>query len=46
MNEKFLLLERSIQQDLEAIDRIYASIGTGHLADDASEEEVLARATS
>lgn len=41
MNEKFLLLERSIQHDLEAIERLYASIGTGDLADDAGEEELI-----
>ena len=41
MNEKFLLLERSIQKDLEAIERLFAAIGTEDLADDASEEALI-----
>jgi hypothetical protein len=41
MIEKYLLLERSIQRDLEAIERLYTAIGTRALADDASEEELI-----
>ena len=41
MNEKFLLLERSIQRDLETIERLYAAIGSGNLAADATEEELI-----
>ncbi|MBC8446799.1 MAG: hypothetical protein H8D78_03525 [Chloroflexi bacterium] len=44
MNERFLLLERSIERDLEAIERLYTAMGTGHLADDASEEELIVAA--
>jgi len=41
MSERFLLLERSIQHDLEAIERLYTAIGSYHLGDDASEEELI-----
>jgi len=41
MNEKFFLLERSIQRDLETIERLYTAIGSGDLADDAGEEELI-----
>lgn len=40
MNEKYLILERSIQRDLQAIDRIYREIQTPALTD-ATEPETL-----
>ena len=41
MSERFLLLERSILHDLEAIERLYTAIGSDHLADDAGAEELI-----
>jgi hypothetical protein len=40
MREKFLLLERSIQHDLQAIEQLYDAIGTPTLTDEAGEDEL------
>lgn len=42
MNEKFLILERSVRADLEAIDRLYAALGTPQLAMSDPEEKIIA----
>lgn len=41
MNEKFLVLERSVRADLEAIGQLYESLGTPDLAAPASEEQLI-----
>jgi hypothetical protein len=41
MNEKFLLLARAIQRDLQAIEKIYDLIGTPNLADETDEEKLI-----
>lgn len=41
MNEKFLVLERSVRADLEAIGQVYESLGTPDLAAPASEEKLI-----
>jgi hypothetical protein len=38
MNERFLLLERSIEHDLQAVERLYEAIGSPTLSDEAGEE--------
>jgi hypothetical protein len=41
MNEKFLILERSVRADLEAIDRLYEDLGTPQLAGSDPEEKLI-----
>lgn len=41
MSEKFLVLERSIQRDLQAIERIYNSIGSPSLSNEHDEEFLI-----
>ncbi len=41
MNEKFLVLERNIQSDLEAIDGIYEALGSPELKEDESKEALI-----
>jgi hypothetical protein len=41
MREKFLLLERSIWHDLQAIEQLYRAIGTPTLTDEAGEEALI-----
>ncbi len=41
MREKFLLLERNIQHDLQAIEHLYQAIGTPVVTDDAGEETLI-----
>jgi hypothetical protein len=41
MNEKFLILERSVRTDLEAIDHLYGSLGTPELAASDPEEKLI-----
>lgn len=41
MREKFLLLERSIQHDLQAIDRLYETIASPTLADEDDQETLI-----
>ena len=41
MNEKFLVLERNIQIDLEAIDHLYEALGTPELEESASQETLI-----
>ena len=41
MSEKFLLLERSMLEDLAAIDEIYASLPSAPLSQDRSQEELI-----
>jgi hypothetical protein len=41
MNEKFLVLERNIQRDLEAIDDLYEALGSPDLRETSSQEELI-----
>jgi len=41
MNEKFLVLERSVRADLAAIDQLYESLGTPDLAASEPEEKLI-----
>ena len=41
MSEKFLLLERSIREDLATLDEIYASLPRAPLSQDRSQEELI-----
>jgi hypothetical protein len=41
MNEKFLILERSVRADLEVVDRLYEDLGTPQLAGSDSEEKLI-----
>lgn len=41
MRERFLLLERSTQHDLQAIEQLYNAIGTPTLTDETDEEELI-----
>lgn len=41
MNEKYLILERSIQHDLQAIERIYREIGTPTLSESVEPEALI-----
>jgi hypothetical protein len=41
MNEKFLILERSVRSDLEAIDRIFEGLGTPDLSAPDPEEKLI-----
>ena len=41
MNEKLLILERSVRADLEAIDDLYESLGTPDLAASEPEEKLI-----
>ena len=41
MNEKFLVLERNIQGDLEAIDGIYEALGSPELDESESQESLI-----
>ncbi len=41
MNEKFLVLERNIQNDLEAIDGIYAALGSPELGESESQDSLI-----
>jgi hypothetical protein len=41
MNEKFLILERSVRADLEAIGHLYESLGTPDLAASEPEERLI-----
>jgi hypothetical protein len=41
MNEKFLILERSVRADLEAIDQLFESLGTPDLSATVSEEKLI-----
>ena len=41
MSEKFLVLERSIREDLEAIAEIYASLAPSPLSGEESQEELI-----
>jgi hypothetical protein len=41
MNEKFLVLERNIQKDLEAIANLYEALGSPDLGDASSQEELI-----
>lgn len=41
MNEKFLILERNIQRDLEAIDAIYEALGSPELEESESQETLI-----
>lgn len=42
MNEKFLILERSIRDDLAVVDRLYTELGEPAVADDQDELIVVA----
>lgn len=44
MNEKILLLERSLRNDLEAIQRIYGELGTELVTEGTAEETLIVRA--
>jgi hypothetical protein len=41
MNEKFLLLTRAIQHDLQAIEKTYDLMGTPNLTDESGEEKFI-----
>jgi hypothetical protein len=41
MNEKFLILERSVRADLEAIDRLFEELGTPQLTEAEPEEKLI-----
>jgi hypothetical protein len=41
MNEKFLVLERNIQSDLEAIDHLYEALGSPELGESESQETMI-----
>lgn len=41
MNEKFLVLERNIQKDLETIERIYEDLGSPELEESAPQESLI-----
>lgn len=41
MNEKFLILERSVRADLEAIGRLFEELGTPQLTDSEPEEKLI-----
>lgn len=41
MNEKFLVLERNIQSDLEAIDGIYEALGSPDLKESESQDALI-----
>jgi hypothetical protein len=41
MNEKFLILQRSIQNDLEAIDRVYEALGSPELEETEPQESMI-----
>jgi hypothetical protein len=41
MNEKFLVLERNIQRDLEAVDAIYEALGSPELEESESQEALI-----
>lgn len=41
MKEKYLLLERSIQRDLQSIEQIFASIDTWHVDDETDQETLI-----
>jgi hypothetical protein len=44
MNEKFLVLERNIQSDLVAIERLYEALGTPDLAESDDQEPLIVAA--
>jgi hypothetical protein len=44
MNEKLLVLERNIQSDLEAIDRLFAALGAPELGDSEPQESLIVAA--
>ncbi|HKI05185.1 MAG TPA: antitoxin [Thermoanaerobaculia bacterium] len=44
MNEKFLVLERNIQSDLEAINRLYEALGSPELTESESQETMIVAA--
>lgn len=41
MNEKFLILERNIQKDLETIDKVYDDLGSPELDEGESQETII-----
>jgi hypothetical protein len=41
MNEKFLILERNVQSDLEAIERLYSELGEPELAESDEQEALI-----
>ncbi|HEY0513255.1 MAG TPA: hypothetical protein VGH73_15205 [Thermoanaerobaculia bacterium] len=44
MNEKFLVLERNIQSDLEAINRLFEALGAPELGDSEPQESLIVTA--
>jgi HepT-like protein len=41
MNERFLILERSIRDDLAVVERLYKALGEPELADSADQDELI-----
>jgi hypothetical protein len=41
MNEKYLVLERNIRSDLEAIDRLFQALGSPELAESEPQESLI-----
>ena len=41
MNEKFLILERNVQSDLEVIERLYSELGEPELAESDKQEALI-----
>lgn len=41
MNEKFLILERNVQSDLEVIKRLYSELGEPDLAESEEQEALI-----